>query len=234
MTTGHFALAAGVRPRARTVPLWALMLSTYLLDVVFMALVAAGVESFAPMDPTQPTYGRTIIHAGYSHSLLGALVIALLAGILAGRLWGRRGGVAVGAVTFSHWLLDLVVHRPDLPLLPGNAGHLPLLGLGLWDRPALSLGLELVLVVGGLTLYYLGGRHRAPGRGGRVALATAVTGILLLLLLLADAFAWPMTVAMTLMLALVVLPNWLDRRIGLAPRRRHPRPARSAGAPHSS
>ncbi len=216
MTTGHFALAAGSKPNAPTAPLWALMLATYLLDVVFMAFVSAGLESFAPMNPAQPAYGQTIIHAAYSHSLTGALLIAALAGLVAAWRWGRRGGVAIATVTFSHWILDLLVHRPDLPLLPGNAGHLPLLGLGLWAHPALSAALELVLVLTGATIYLRGAVRRAGSDAGarrRAIAAAAVTAALLALLLAADALAWPMTLAMTLMLALVAVPGWLDARI---------------------
>jgi len=53
----------------------------------------------------------------------------------------------------SHWVLDLLVHRPDMPILPGNAGGLPLLGLGLWRWPAVSLAMELALIVLGAVLY---------------------------------------------------------------------------------
>lgn len=216
MTTGHFALAAGSKPAARTVPLWALMLATYLLDVVFMGLVSGGLESFAPMHPEAPAYGQTIIHAAYSHSLVGALVIAAVAGALAAWRWGRGGGVAIATVTFSHWILDLIVHRPDLPVLPGNAGTLPLLGLGLWAHPALAAGLELALVVAGATLYLRGSLRRAgPDAAARrrALTAAAVTAAMLALLLAADALAWPMPVAMTLMLGLVLLPGRLDARI---------------------
>jgi hypothetical protein len=54
MTAGHFGFAAVVKSQAPRVPLWALMLSTYLLDVVFIILVATGVENFALLDPAHP------------------------------------------------------------------------------------------------------------------------------------------------------------------------------------
>jgi hypothetical protein len=60
----------------------------------------------------------------------------------------------LGAVVFSHWLLDLVVHRGDMPILPGNAGDLPLLGFGLWKAPVASILVELALVVAGAWLYW--------------------------------------------------------------------------------
>jgi hypothetical protein len=69
-------------------------------------------------------------------------------------------------VVFSHWMLDLVVHRPDLPILPGNAGDLPLLRLGLWRTPWASLVAELALVLAGAIAYLwsIRGRAKLPGR----------------------------------------------------------------------
>ena len=131
MIAGHFGLAAGVKGRQRQVPLWALMLATVWLDIVFAPLLAAGVETIENVPGTSGGYGKAIIHADWTHSLVGALVLATLFGLVAARPWGRLAGAVLGAVVFSHWLLDLVVHRGDLPILPGNAGDLPRLGFGL-------------------------------------------------------------------------------------------------------
>jgi hypothetical protein len=59
--------------------------------------------------------------------------------------------VVVGIVAFSHWVLDLVVHRADMPLLPGNAGSLPRFGFGLWRFPLASATVEFALVAVGST-----------------------------------------------------------------------------------
>jgi membrane-bound metal-dependent hydrolase YbcI (DUF457 family) len=154
MIAGHVGLAAGVKGRERAVPLWALMLATVWLDIVFAPLLAAGVETIENVPGTSGGYGKAIIHADWTHSLVGALVLAALFGLVAARPWGRRTGIVLGAVVFSHWLLDLVVHRGDLPILPGNAGDLPRLGLGLWKVPAASILVELALVVAGAWLYW--------------------------------------------------------------------------------
>jgi len=194
VTAGHFGLAAGVKAGTPRLPLWALMAATYLLDIVFIILLAAGgIENFAPIDPAHPSYGAVIIHAYYTHSLVGALLISAIAGLSATRFWGQRNGLVIGAVVFSHWVLDLLVHRPDLPILPGNLGNLPLLGFGLWQVPVVSFLVELVLVLGGAYFYYRSA-SRLPTPAGatpsshrqRVLTASVVTTVMLLLLLATD------------------------------------------------
>jgi membrane-bound metal-dependent hydrolase YbcI (DUF457 family) len=119
-------------------------------------------------------------HADYTHSLLGALVLSAALAGLASLRWDRKVALLLGAVAFSHWILDLVVHRADLPLLPGNAGHLPLLGFGLWKVPVLSVLVEAALLVGGIYAYWRTARRYAGDgrRQGRVT-AELVAGLLL-------------------------------------------------------
>ena len=190
MIAGHFGLAVGVKAGAPRLPLSALLVSTFLLDVLFFILWPAGIESLTQVNPTK---GGVIIHAYYTHSLVGALLIAAVAGILAGRWWGQRSGMVIGMVVFSHWALDLLVHNPDLPILPGNIGNLPLLGLGLWQMPVVSVLLELGLVLGGAYLYYRRTMQVSIREGGtnssqrrQAYTASSVTAILLLLLLATD------------------------------------------------
>ena len=155
MVAGHFGLAAGVKSGAPSAPLWALMLATQWLDVFFVPLYLMGIETIDAVDLAHPNaYGGGIIHAIYTHSLVGALVLSAVAGGLAWSRWGQRVGVVIGGVAFSHWLLDLIVHRADLPILPGNAGGLPELGFGLWRYPVVSALVELALVLVGAYLYY--------------------------------------------------------------------------------
>jgi hypothetical protein len=219
MTAGHFGFAAGVKSKETRVPLWGLMFSTYLLDFIFIALVGAGVESFAPLDPAHPGYGQVLIHAYYTHSLVGAALISLAAGWIASRAWGRRAGVVIGAVAFSHWILDLVVQRPDMPILPGNLGGLPLLGFGLWQFPAISAVVELALTLGGAYLYYRSARSKPSPSGAqnggqsRALAATGITGLLMVLLLAADVFNLPVYVVLLLILLLVIFCGWLDSRL---------------------
>ena len=173
MITGHFGLAAAVKSAEKPVPLWALMLATVWLDVLFTPLFLAGVETIHDVPGTDGGYGDGIIHADYTHSLIGALIIAAVTGWLCARVWNRRTGVVLGAVVFSHWLLDLLVHRADLPILPGNLGHLPRLGLGLWQYHALTATIEALLLLGGAALYWRASRTTGTS-AGRSALLTAL------------------------------------------------------------
>jgi hypothetical protein len=154
MIAGHFGFAAIVKAREPAAPLWALMLATVWLDIVFIPLFLTGIETMTPVMPPHSGYGGSIIHADFTHSILGAVVLSVILGFAAGRLWGNRVGTVIGLVSASHWLLDLIVHRADMPILPGNVGGFPTLGLGLWRFPGPSIAVELALVILGAILYW--------------------------------------------------------------------------------
>jgi len=184
---GHFGLAAGVKGKAPAVPLWALMLACQWLDIVFVVLFATGVEGLAPIVGSTPgAYGGSIIRAYWTHSLVGATLLSLGFAAMCGIRYGRRAALVLGLVAFSHWILDVLMHRGDMPILPGNVGHLPRLGLGLWRHPLASAILELALVVGGALLYGRAARDAAgtdPAHLRRARLCSAgvlIAGLLTL------------------------------------------------------
>jgi len=95
--------------------------------------------------------------------------------VVAYRLWRgpqteARAALLVAVAVFSHWVLDFVVHRPDLPLYDNTAK----VGLGLWNRPVLALGLEAALLLGSMALYLRGQRR---GRGGLIIFGLVMLGI---------------------------------------------------------
>jgi membrane-bound metal-dependent hydrolase YbcI (DUF457 family) len=187
MVTGHFGLAAEVKSKEQFVPLWALMLATVWLDVLFIPLFAAGAETIDDAPGTDGGYGDVIIHADYTHSLVGAAIIALVTGWVATRWWGKRGGIVVGAVVFSHWILDLIVHRHDMPLLPGNLGDVRV-GFGLWKVEWASILIEAAILLVGAYLYWRAGQPvereagRQPGRANLVAALIVLFGAIVLAL----------------------------------------------------
>jgi membrane-bound metal-dependent hydrolase YbcI (DUF457 family) len=166
MIAGHFGFAAAVKAKAPSVPLWALMLASQWLDVVFVPLLLAGVERFEPIAGTRPgAYGAAIIHADYTHSFVGAVLLAALFGALLAVRYGKQSGVVLAFVVLSHWFLDLPLHRADMQFLPGASG---VLGFGLWQYPLVAAGLELGLVIVGAALYWRAAGRVAFGDAGRM------------------------------------------------------------------
>jgi hypothetical protein len=183
MVTGHYGFALGMKGRERLVPLWAVILAAFWLDVLFLPLLATGIETLDDAPGTDGGYGEVVIHADYTHSLVGAVAISFVTGWLVTRWWGRRGGIAIGAVVFSHWVLDLVVHRHDMPLLPGNLGDVRV-GFGLWEVEWAAVLTEGAILLVGAYLYWRGARAAGtPVRranllaGGLLLLGAVVLGI---------------------------------------------------------
>ncbi|ANE46124.1 permease [Paenibacillus swuensis] len=151
MFAGHFGLAAIVKARHPEIPLWALMVSTQWLDIAFIPLFISGVETIEILDGGG--YGEQIIHAEWTHSLVGTTLLSFLAGWIASRIWSVKAGIIIGLLSGSHWLLDLIVHNQDMPLLPGHADGLALWGLSLWSYPVYSIVLEALIVATGILMY---------------------------------------------------------------------------------
>jgi hypothetical protein len=176
-----------VKAKVPQTPLWALMLASQWLDVVFVPLLILGVERMEPVQGAKPgAYGGSVIHADYTHSLVGALLLSAIFGALFLGRYGRRSAIVLGAMAFSHWLLDLPLHRADMPILPGGGGGLPKLGFGLWEYPAVSAGLELLIVVAGAAMYWraasrVAGEDAAMKRRARICGAGVLAAAVLTL-----------------------------------------------------
>jgi hypothetical protein len=186
MVAGHFGFASMVKSREKSAPLWALMLATVWLDVVFVPLLLVHRES---VEPIHPGYAGLIIHADYTHSIVGMLALSAILGTMFLRKQGRRVALVIALVSASHWLLDLVVHRPDMPVLPGNLGNLPHFGLGLWNHPQAAACVELVLVVAGAAMYWRSAMQVSAkaGRNGTLAsLSAAMIAVFGLIVLFLD------------------------------------------------
>lgn len=150
MFLGHFALGVATKAAASKLPIWALFLAPQALDLVFLPLVAVGVEGSSHGD-----YGQSEIDASYSHALVSALAIGALVFWIARKVWkSERNAWILAALAWSHWPIDLLVHHKDLPILPGNLGDFPLLGFGLWDHSRSILAIEVLLAVTGAVLYF--------------------------------------------------------------------------------
>lgn len=171
MFIGHFALGFAAKRAAPETSLGTLFLAAQFVDLLWPTLLLLGVER-VDIDPALSGAPLVFVHYPISHSLLGALGWgALLGAAYFAVTRQRRGALVVGLLVVSHWVLDLLVHRPDLPLLFDGG---PRLGLGLWNWPGLELALELGLFAGAFALYRSTPAGRAAGIGPWILAAVLV------------------------------------------------------------
>lgn len=169
MFVGHFGLAFAARRAAPRTSLGTLFAATAFLDIVWPVLVLLGVEkvriepgitAFSPFD---------FVSYPWSHSAAMALLWSVLFGaVVLGATRDRAAALVSGALVFSHWVLDVVSHRPDLPLWPGGLR----VGLGLWYSVPATLAVEGALFAVGVWMYVAATRPR--DRIGRWGLAGLV------------------------------------------------------------
>lgn len=184
MIAGHIGAAAGAKRWAPEVPLWAMMVATFLIDILFGILWLFGIEDMTAIEGTDGGYGELAFNVDWSHSFFGTLGICLIVLIVGARMWNARGGFVLACVVFSHWFLDQIVHRMDMPIMPGNAGTTPRIGLGMWDFPVATMIFEAVLVLGGCYVWY-----SAPDMTSRAKRAATITGAVGLAVLAFDFLA---------------------------------------------
>lgn len=174
MFIGHFAVAFAAKRAAPTVSLGTLFIACEFVDLLWPALLLAGVETVAITPGITAFTPLDFQHYPWSHSLLMGAVWALAFGglyVSKQRRWLPAAVVAL--VVLSHWFLDLLVHRPDLPLAPGSDLKV---GFGLWNSVGATLVVEGALFVAGVRFYLTG--SQALDRVGHYALY----GLLALLL----------------------------------------------------
>jgi hypothetical protein len=154
MFVGHYGVSFAAKRFAPVIPLWALFIAVQLLDVFWAPFVLLGIEKVRIVPGITASNPLDLYYMPYTHSLLAALLWSAAA-LLVCRwfiTWGRVGKAALvlALAVFSHWILDLIVHRPDLPLYDNTAK----VGLGLWNVPAVAFALEAALLFGGMWLYF--------------------------------------------------------------------------------
>jgi hypothetical protein len=152
MFIGHYGPAFAAKPIARQVPLWVLFVAVQALDFCWSALILLGVEKAHIVPGFTQASALDLYYMPYTHGLIGALILSIVFGAL-GLLFVRDKRAAAFAVVttavFSHWLLDLIVHVPDLPLLDNSMK----VGFGLWRWIWISLPLELAFLFAGAWVY---------------------------------------------------------------------------------
>ena len=218
MFAGHYATALAAKAAEPRAPMWALIAGAQLVDIGWSALVIAGIER-GHIDPTLPGSALVLEHMPWTHSLPAAIAWSLAAALLVKLLLRAptRVAVIIGAVVFSHWLLDLLVHRPDLELYPAG----PKLGFGLWNMEVMEQAVEIGLLGLG-AMFWAGTRVR---QGQSVWPAAAFFGLLVVVQIIAmlmpkvaaDTLAGFGPSALAVYLVLAAVAVFLDGRRASSP-----------------
>ena len=143
MFVGHYSAALAAKAAEPRAPLWTYVIGCQLLDVGWSGLIMTGAERVS-FDPSLPGSALVLEHMPWTHSLPASLIWSLAAALAVRFLLKLpvRACVCVGLAVFSHWIADLLVHRPDLELWFGGAK----VGLGLWNYPVPEQALEIGLL----------------------------------------------------------------------------------------
>lgn len=212
MFVGHFALAFGAKRYTPRVSLGVLFLACQLSDLLWPNLVLLGWERFEIEPGNTAMTPLNFLHYPYSHSLVALLVWGALFGGLYAIL--NRASVktaaVIAALVLSHWVLDVVTHRPDMPITLGSAWRV---GFGLWNAPVIAITLEMLVFGAGVWFYAAG--TKARDRAGRIGLWALVA--FLLVVYAANTFGPPppsidaVTWSVQAMWVVVVWAFWVDR-----------------------
>ena len=152
MFIGHFGLGLASRKKETLPSLAIIFMAVQFLDLLWPVFCLLGIESFEIEPDNTKLTPLNFSNYPYSHSLLMALVWGFLFGLVYFLFTkNKRAAFITGLLVLSHWVLDLLVHRPDLPLTPFSDVKL---GLGLWNSPVVEIILEAGLFIGGTILYY--------------------------------------------------------------------------------
>lgn len=170
MFIGHYGPSLACKAWKPAIPLWVLFVAVQLVDIVWAFLVLLGIKKVRIVPGITATNPFDLYYMPFTHSLPGATFWSVGAAVAYRAMAPAQkwtAAVIVGGAVFSHWILDLIVHRPDLALYDDAYK----VGFGLWNYPAIAFVLEIALLFGGIVLYM---RATAPvdaiGRYGMVIL----------------------------------------------------------------
>jgi hypothetical protein len=151
MFIGHFAVGMVAKQIKPTLSLGTLFLAAQFLDLLWPTLLLLGIEHVTISPGISKMTPLDFADYPISHSLLVVMIWSLLFGVGAFLFTkSRTGALILAALVLSHWLLDLIVHIPDLPLYPGAS---PKVGLGMWNSPFLTVLIEGGIFIAGLVSY---------------------------------------------------------------------------------
>ncbi|MGH7801312.1 MAG: hypothetical protein ACREOW_11915 [Thermodesulfobacteriota bacterium] len=175
MFIGHYGPSFAIKAIRPAIPQWLLFIAVQLVDIAWAVLVLLGIEKVRIVPGITASNPLDLYYMPYTHSLIAGVLWGVAAIVVCKPLPGVRKWSAaawIGLAVFSHWVLDWLVHRPDLPLYDDTMK----VGLGIWNYPAIALFHEALLLFGGMIVYLR--RTKAINAIGRFG--PPVFGILML------------------------------------------------------
>jgi hypothetical protein len=184
MFVGHYGVAVAVKSERNQIPLWVLFVAVQLLDFLWAPLVLLGIEKVRIVPGITATNSLDLYYMPYTHSLVGALIWSgaafLIYKLVVGQKASNTAALIVAFAVFSHWILDLIVHRPDLAIYDDTLK----VGFGLWNYRGLEFGLEIAILVVGIVLYLK--RNTVNSVAGKVGIVAF--GVVLILIQAGNTF----------------------------------------------
>jgi hypothetical protein len=197
---GHIAVGLASKGAARKPSLGTYLAAVQFADLLWPIFLLLGLEKVAIAPGATAVTPLNFVSYPISHSLLADVGWALVfAGVYFILRKDSRGAILLGICVLSHWLLDAISHRPDMPLFPGGG---PLVGLGLWNSVPATMLVEVSMLALGLLIYVRA--TEARDRTGSYAFWSFI--VLLLIIYLANIFGPPPPSARAL--AIVGLAAW--------------------------
>jgi len=150
MFIGHFALGLAAKRVTPQVSLAVLFAAAQLADVLWPILVAIGIEQVRIDPGNTAVTPLDFVSYPYSHSLALLIVWGIVFGWIVAVRSRREVFAVIAGLVVSHWVLDYVTHRPDMPLYPDG----PKLGLGLWNSRLGTMAVEVPMYLAGLSISF--------------------------------------------------------------------------------
>ena len=179
MFIGHFGVGFAAKKIDHKPSLWTLFIATQFIDLLWPFFLILGIEKveiepgISAMNPFDFTYYP------FSHSLFGVLVWALLFGVVYFLFKKNfKSALVLGALVISHWVLDLIVHIPDLPIFPGGSIKV---GFGLWNSILSTIIIEGLIFLAGVYFYFKS--TKAENKKGTFALWSLVIFLIMVYVL---------------------------------------------------
>jgi hypothetical protein len=158
---GHFGVAFAAKKASPKTSLGALVFAAQFADLLWPLLLLAGIEKVTIVPGLLPASPFDFTSYPISHSLVAQLGWgALLSLIYFALKRNGRSALLLGALVPTHWFLDFIAHRPDMPIYPGGAKF----GLGMWQSVPWTISVEYVLFAAGIALY-LNATRAKDGKG---------------------------------------------------------------------